>query len=447
MLSDTDRLIHESGHWARFNGSSLGILLTFMRRTRDLAAARLLQSLDRTQHARLADLRQSGTPLFATGRFAAADHVDPQIAYLATSWFDLYHAYRMMLGSPSNSITDVPNPVAALDSAVFSTWYQSAGRGMLPFEPGVAVEGPASIIVFDGIQLTTRHLLENAAVCDEFYPNSIGALKGVRDATWTRRLGKQWDAGYGLPHRLASTIAGRHLDPSTTLTLIDFALNPQVPGLTHGAQTVAFDDLYPPARFVRAAHAIATTGALTEAQHPTSHVITETHNHIAGETGMAMGRVDAVLTRATSLSAVAHAKSSLVELIPEMQLMHARRLLEERAESVMTLSHFGLNFVAEGALRFVRPDRWWTGGNWWLFPPLEVVDDAYHWPADRIGIDEATTLLCATAVSGALDDILLGAGPLRTDHLPTRELRDIATRELLGDYVRTLTGFSLAWDV
>jgi hypothetical protein len=81
-----------------------------------------------------------------------------------------------------------------------------------------------------------------------------------------------------------------------------------------------------------------------------------------------------------------------------------------------------------------------------LFPPLQVVDKAYCWPADRIGIDEATTLLCATAVSAALDDILLRTGPLTTRHLPARELRDTKTRDMLTDYVHALTGFGLTWD-
>ena len=126
--------------------------------------------------------------------------------------------------------------------------------------------------------------------------------------------------------------------------------------------------------------------------------------------------------------------------------MHSRLLLRERREEIVTLSHFGLIFVDEGALRFVRPDRWWVGGNWWLFPPLEVVDGQYRWPADRIDIDQATTLLCASAVSAAFDDIMLGTGPLTTGHLPVHEMGDAAVRDLLTGYVFALTGFELAWD-
>ena len=128
-----------------------------------------------------------------------------------------------------------------------------------------------------------------------------------------------------------------------------------------------------------------------------------------------------------------------------MTLTYARKLHEERKATPCSITFFGLNFVNEGALRFVRLETWWMGGNWWLFPPLQVSAGQYHWPAERISQDDATNLFLGTALSSELDDIVHGTGPLTKSHLPEAVLHDTAERKEINQELQEFTGLPLAW--
>lgn len=94
--------------------------------------------------------------------------------------------------------------------------------------------------------------------------------------------------------------------------------------------------------------------------------------------------------------------------------MCASRLLALRERDVCSISHYGVNFLCERATRFIKPDR----DMQWLFPVFQVSQGEYRWPAEHVGLDEATGLLIGAAVASAYDDILHGVGSLAHDHLP-----------------------------
>ena len=169
------------------------------------------------------------------------------------------------------------------------------------------------------------------------------------------------------------------------------------------------------------------------------------HADIETATGLRVGRVDSELSSATSLQGAARQPVHFTEIIPNMTLTYARKLHEERRAAPCSITFFGLNFVNEGALRFVRPETWLIGGNWWLFPPLQVSVGQYHWPAERISQDDATNLFLGAALSSALDDIVHGAGPLTKSHLPEAILHDTAERKAINQELQEFTGLPLAW--
>ncbi|MFE7778949.1 hypothetical protein ACFU5O_34755 [Streptomyces sp. NPDC057445] len=55
--------VHESSHWARYHGSTVGILLSLLRRTRDQLAAYTISHLPRQDVEHLHEDRSSGLPV------------------------------------------------------------------------------------------------------------------------------------------------------------------------------------------------------------------------------------------------------------------------------------------------------------------------------------------------------------------------------------------------
>jgi hypothetical protein len=224
--------------------------------------------------------------------------------------------------------------------------------------------------------------------------------------------------------------------------LIDFSLNPPVPGLHPGIASVTWRELYPPSRFVLAASALADHPVEMEHVHPTIASVEAFHSELAAMTGLRLGRVEAPLTRFASVTEALGTPAHLADVIPNMTLVFAKELLHERCSNVVALSHFGLNFVGEGALRFITADMWLD--NWWLFAPLRVADGEYLWP-ERIGQDHATDVLIGAAVAAAFDDAIHGVGPLSGRHLPSSLLQNDADLALIEDRIHKITNMELVW--
>ncbi|GGP88218.1 hypothetical protein GCM10010231_66880 [Streptomyces sindenensis] len=62
---------HETSHWARFHGSTIGVLLTFLRAARDSLADYSIRNLDSNDRAIFEKHRNDGIPLFAWNRKAS----------------------------------------------------------------------------------------------------------------------------------------------------------------------------------------------------------------------------------------------------------------------------------------------------------------------------------------------------------------------------------------
>jgi len=442
------KFLHESNHWARYHGSSLGVLLTLLRRSRDALASYFLDTLEASERRRLTEQRQSGNRLFGQPP-GAASPLGPNGERLETDWLALHFTYQALLGR-ADVLAPAGMPrggqICAIDRALHLTWNTADGRGMLghagshePHLVSTSADGDAA-----NSSLTMRLLLECAAVLDEIYMNTLGSLREVLDGDLWEMTSHAFEGDYGLAYRTAEQLAGRDLGPDCVLALIDFALNPVVPGLHLGANTVTWDEFHPVRRFTITARSLAHHRSQLERSKPTGETIRAFHAEIEAATGLRMGRVDSELSSATSLSEAAQ-PAHFSEIIPNMVLAYAQKLHEERTTIRCSIPFFGSNFVGEGALRLVRPDSWWIEGNWWLFPPLRVFSGNYGWPIERINQDEATELFLGAALSSALDDIVYGTGPLTSSHLPGAPLRDEAERMAINRHLEEFTGLPLGW--
>jgi hypothetical protein len=446
-LAWTSRFIHESSHWARLHGSTVGILLTVLRRTRDVLAAHIFGQVDGADARRLGAVRSNGRRLVGYHDRPLDELVDRQVGRLGGDWLDLYAAYQVLLDPTGTPVAQLgPDEIwYAVDRALALAWSQSSGTIMLPAPPSFDVltgDRSARLPSVDGTLLTTRLLFECAGVYDELYPQALGYLRPFTDPAIMQQLSATFDGAYGLPARVADRLAGRDLQPGVVLSLIDFALNPPVPGLHPDLTTVAWRELYPPSRFVLAASALADHRVEMEHLHPTIASVEAFHAELAAITGLRLGRVEAPLTTFASVTEALGTPAHLADIVPNVTLVFAKELVAERRSSVVALSHFGLNFVGEGALRFITADMW--SDNWWLFAPLRVADGEYLWP-EQIGQDHATDFLIGAAVAGAFDDAIHGVGPLSGRHLPSSLLQNDADLALIEDRIRKIMKMKLAW--
>ncbi|MFB9201132.1 hypothetical protein ACFFV7_08030 [Nonomuraea spiralis] len=446
IASWNQRYIHESSHWARFHGSSIGVLLVILRRTRDLLAAYTLQHLDTQDIAQFSLERLDRASLFSYSEHSPLNRLGEQLTLQRQDWLDLHFTYQILLDPEflGSSIKQWP-ATNAIQAALEIIWHQSSGDGMLPRLTGergsVRLDDQVALIASREGIVSTRLLFECAAVLDEVLLQ-VGSFSRMADPALLKMLSRTFDGEYGLPYRFAEELAGRKLDPITILTLIDFAINPVVPGLHSQGVDTAWREIYPPLRFAEAALAISSWRGESLASWPSAQVIASLQEEIADRTGIRMGMVLPELSAASSLSECATRIRHHAQLIPDLTLFYSSRLLRDRRDNPHLLSHYGLNFIDSGALRFVNPTQ---EDAWWIFPPLRVKAGRYSWPMDRINIDEATNFFFSSAISSAYDDAVHGVGPLSREHLPSAEFEDDEQLSAFNAELRRAIRFPLSW--
>ncbi|MFI9598137.1 hypothetical protein [Nonomuraea sp. NPDC052265] len=446
IASWNQRYIHESSHWARFHGCSVGILLVILRRTRDLLAAHTLEQLDVQDVARFYRERLDGASLFDYLDKEPLNRLGKLLLSQRQDWLDLHFAYQVLLEPKFLGSAHGQWPAKdAIQTALEIIWHQSSGDEMLLRTArgqgsGVRLGGQVALVAGGEGIVSTRLLFECAAVLDELLLQ-IGSFNRMADPALLKMLGRTLDEDYGMPYRFAEELAGGNLDPITVLTLIDFAINPVVPGLHTQETNIDWREIYPPLRFAEAAHVISSCSSELRASWPSAEAITLLQEEIAERTGLRMGIVLPDLSPVSSMRECATRIRHHTQRIPDLTLFYSSKLLHDRRENPHLLSHYGLNFVDKGVLRFVDPEQ----DIWWMFPPLRVVAGRYSWPADRINIDEATTLFFESAISSAYDDATHGVGPLSRTHLPSVEFDDDEILSALNAEIRREIRFPLSW--
>jgi hypothetical protein len=232
------------------------------------------------------------------------------------------------------------------------------------------------------------------------------------------------------------------------MALIDFALNPPVPGLSRGVASIDWRELYPPYRFIFAAYVMGRSSVSgewgTEGEGPSPGQLQEFFDEVARRTDIRMGSIDLILTADPSLRAIANSERHFLERIPAMTLLYAAKLNEERARNARSISHFGPVMTSPDGIRLLDQDA--KDYPWWFFPPLRATGDGkVMWPSDRLNIDEATDLLLASAFSAAYDDVVHDTGPLSHDHLPTSMFENSSDLAALNSSIKEIMKIDVTW--
>ncbi|SFN47989.1 hypothetical protein SAMN04489713_102153 [Actinomadura madurae] len=439
------RYLHESSHWVRFHGSTFGVLLMLLRRTRDQLASYTINDMTVSDIAKFSRDRANSQPLFDYRENTPNNRLGDTLSRRRQDWLDLHYAYHLFLDQEYiSSAVKLWPATEAVEAALNITWHQSSGLEMLTKPQGsqgeVTFSDKVGLVESGEGILSTRLLFECAAVLDELF-QEVGTLNKAADSSLRKMLGHVFDGDYGLPYRFAERIAGRELDPITILSLIDFAINPAIPGLHSRESITSWQEMYPPLRFAEAARALSAWGVEEIVSWPSPALLHLLHRELEARTSLRMGRIMSDISKLNSIRECANTPLHYSERIPSLTLLYSSKLFMDREVEPHRLSHFGVNFIGSDALRYVDPDQ----DAWWMFPPLRVIQGGYQWPAERVNDSEATILLIGSAVSAAFDEVVHSTAPLGLDHLPAREFTDMNARAFFGDELVRAVRFPVSW--
>lgn len=226
------RYVHEHGHWTRLHGTSLGVLLTLLRRTRDRLVGHVITGLDDRDIRDFARQRLNDRRLFDPAERHPRRRLGEVVSARREQWLDLYRAAHFLFDARDSAGLGSFTP-QSIEHAIDVTWHQSEGDGMLPRGRADAFSWAPGSPVDTGAfgSLSTRLLLECASVLDEWFQLQ-GPLRDTLPPDLARMVQFALAEDYGLAYRAAWVAADRDLGPAVVQTLIDFALNPPLPDLT-----------------------------------------------------------------------------------------------------------------------------------------------------------------------------------------------------------------------
>ncbi|MBV9486536.1 MAG: hypothetical protein JO246_10810 [Frankiaceae bacterium] len=376
----------------------------------------MFAELDAADKRHLSDLRRGGRGIF---RFGNHDD-DPStlgedIALWAQIWLDLYYTYHFLLDAePLHNlgwgVGDAVNGGLA-DAWLHLTMKNGPG---LPYPGNDAarsciVDEPTAS-AFRGCPITTRCLLECASSLDELRVLSHSIVRD--NAPDLQRMAVMALAGtdYGLPVR-AALETNHPPSMNTVLALIDFALNPPIPGISFGEGRMAWAELYPPQRFELAL--LFRDPQFDISPDPTSDELLHYRRSLEVQTGLRYGVVAHPLSSSHSLSAVLDDLDQGRCGVRGVLLYIASTMLAYRDNDPGLISHFGAVFQGDEAVRMLDYHEW----NDVLLPFVEDRGGKFSYAAH---LDERSALAFASQVAGAAatDDVVNGVGPLTLDHLP-----------------------------
>jgi hypothetical protein len=297
-------LIHEGIHWRQCQGSTFGAFAAWVKCSQEQNTFEILRSLPSPLKRELFARRAAGTPILSLSNETSLP--DPplegadlreDVNMLRMLWFDHLFIYRYFRNS-----TDVAYQSAALEQIFGSctaeaattlahahahpAWASFSYKDLVEYytlpaagKVGIAGQELGTKLLLEAAAAATEVLLRATTIEQRFRLTDEGAARIVAekgpdatgleaDSVWfardafdrdvfLERAGEVLRSSYGFALNVFFHISGA--DPSyheswlTALAVIDFSLNGPLPPLVlPDASRPSWDELYPPARFVKA---------------------------------------------------------------------------------------------------------------------------------------------------------------------------------------------------
>lgn len=251
-------LLHEHGHWMRWQSTSMGMLQTLLRRAAAITAHNSLATLARPGREKLVGVSEE-RPLWSFETGYEPSLVDHHFALGAQSWLDMDYAADLFFDF--QSISHLPwNADVAAGSAISDAWRAAssfASCGLGPEHPGnevadhllLSLPSDYAAVIHSTAGLSLRAIWESACTLDEL--GAMGSDEGGdREEQLHLVSAKLSNPRYGRPWTYAQEALGP-ISPRVFRLLAFFAADPPMPFLGATAP-MHWSDVYPPLRFVRA---------------------------------------------------------------------------------------------------------------------------------------------------------------------------------------------------
>lgn len=259
--------LHERVHWMQHHGTTIGAFLSLLKAAQELATHAVFSGLSESECEQLLTVRRTTTtPLISVDRRSFA-LLEPGTEIGAFNnfrmfWHSLWWTHAAFYACPENFAGSSPprklfaNAVKAAIQMTGSLPYYS-GRSPGPI---VLKRQEVSFVRFANEPIRTVDLLESAALVNECM---FLGLVGLQADSQEARI----DSSYGRALRLFASHVETEPDvvirdsklQATFLVLCDIALNPPVPPFVI-ADTIEWEDWYPPLRFLRLVQTLPTLG-------------------------------------------------------------------------------------------------------------------------------------------------------------------------------------------
>jgi len=305
-------LIHEGVHWRQFQATTFGAFFNWILLSRELNTFDHFKSAPQAEMLEAFERRRDGVPILQLSRTTSLPkpalvlgNSRDRIALARMIWYDHTFTYRFFLNS--GEISQNPDSAqqifaaAIADAASTLTKVHPAWKdyGYEDVQRYYSLERVGRVAGRNGIDLTTRDLLEAAALANEVllkswteeirfhltdeaaaklsFGKDPGTVPGIHaTSVWKPRDGldryifleesnRGLASSYGHALQVLFSLAGlqatRHESWLTALAVIDFALNgPLPPAVLPNRRQPDWWELYPPARFLKASSAVRKCG-------------------------------------------------------------------------------------------------------------------------------------------------------------------------------------------
>lgn len=266
---------HEVGHWVRWQSSSIGLLLSLLRRARTITACNSLNRLTDKGRAWIIDFVKA-RPLWSYAAGYEPNLVDPDFALSGQMWLDMLCLESLLLDSADGIVGTWPGD-AAVGPALSDAWRAAESFPMMATHPGNSFadhffsELPTEVALrTPDRRLTTRSIWESACSLDELSIHPHGQDADIPDHRWMLRAKLKSDR-YGFAVRIAQELTGP-VSAKLFGLVAWLATDPPLPFL-HTQEPIRWSDFSPPYRFMRLYSALGANPVLRDP--PSDHGVYE----------------------------------------------------------------------------------------------------------------------------------------------------------------------------
>jgi hypothetical protein len=265
------KLHHEKSHWLRLEGTSFGLMFNLLKYAKCRYSHEMIRDLSPNKKNKILKSRMKKSPILSRKKGCNPNFIGKDFALFGQFCIDLDLTYTILLNGFRVTLKDDAYNVTPkiLDEAVMNSvvdaWSFSNEILVNVFTKFCSVHDaenhfdlkphPAYFLLPFGLEITTADILECACKIDEY----LSSPDDLSDELKYTILESLRHSSRNTPWLCFSKISTSF---EVFLSIVDFAMNPELPFLGNNNKVYSWADLYPPLRFLAAIEILDTAGTL-----------------------------------------------------------------------------------------------------------------------------------------------------------------------------------------